>query len=102
MIRRPPRSTLFPYTTLFRSIARHGGHAMRAIAGGGAIPRNGIGRRGVFRAEVRPVQLELHPDDTHVDREGPRLNPRHQLISDPDIRMKKKRHWAGVRPPAHP
>src|SRR2546430_9193328 len=29
MIRRPPRSTLFPYTTLFRSVQRGGGHAQR-------------------------------------------------------------------------
>src|SRR2546422_8406217 len=29
MIRRPPRSTLFPYTTLFRSILREGGHGLR-------------------------------------------------------------------------
>src|SRR5258708_27167538 len=29
MIRRPPRSTLFPYTTLFRSLARHGNHLRR-------------------------------------------------------------------------
>src|SRR2546429_2637774 len=33
MIRRPPRSTLFPYTTLFRSHIRHGRHAGRAHAG---------------------------------------------------------------------
>src|SRR2546426_6117495 len=33
MIRRPPRSTLFPYTTLFRSADRH------AAGGGGAAPR---------------------------------------------------------------
>src|SRR3712207_7259074 len=30
MIRRPPRSTLFPYTTLFRSHVRHGDHPFRA------------------------------------------------------------------------
>src|SRR3712207_9309819 len=29
MIRRPPRSTLFPYTTLFRSLRRRGGHGVR-------------------------------------------------------------------------
>src|SRR5687768_18061389 len=31
MIRRPPRSTLFPYTTLFRSIADHGAHPLDAV-----------------------------------------------------------------------
>src|SRR5258708_29338230 len=33
MIRRPPRSTLFPYTTLFRSVRRHGFLAYRAAMG---------------------------------------------------------------------
>src|SRR2546430_11427661 len=31
MIRRPPRSTLFPYTTLFRSLLRGGAHPLRAV-----------------------------------------------------------------------
>ena len=35
MIRRPPRSTLFPYTTLFRSMARHSGEAIALIEQGG-------------------------------------------------------------------
>src|SRR5438093_6923999 len=50
MIRRPPRSTLFPYTTLFRSVARHldprgqggepGAVAHRGVVGGrGPVPR---------------------------------------------------------------
>src|SRR3712207_8772273 len=46
MIRRPPRSTLFPYTTLFRSQA-HGRFHVRAVArscGRGSIPANGSER----------------------------------------------------------
>src|SRR2546427_1890003 len=42
MIRRPPRSTLFPYTTLFRSARAHRGDARRAAR---ALPR-GQGRAG--------------------------------------------------------
>src|SRR2546430_8793855 len=42
MIRRPPRSTLFPYTTLFRSSARHGA---RLLEGGRADGRPALGRR---------------------------------------------------------
>src|SRR3712207_6862282 len=38
MIRRPPRSTLFPYTTLFRSAACDGGPARRAVGRSGAVP----------------------------------------------------------------
>src|SRR2546430_13485292 len=47
MIRRPPRSTLFPYTTLFRSPER-GGRATRraATAGGGLSSPGRLGRRG--------------------------------------------------------
>src|SRR5256886_12338965 len=42
MIRRPPRSTLFPYTTLFRSEGRLGDRAARA----GEFPRRGRGTKG--------------------------------------------------------
>src|SRR2546430_12321196 len=35
MIRRPPRSTLFPYTTLFRSLARFTGEGLHALVHGG-------------------------------------------------------------------
>src|SRR5256885_9478405 len=68
MIRRPPRSTLFPYTTLFRSLrhdarrpraARHAGPALPA--GGGCAPHRVRGRPG--------------------DRKSPRLNSRDLVIS---------------------
>src|SRR5438093_9285227 len=57
MIRRPPRSTLFPYTTLFRS------HARRARERGGVVQRHdaAVRRRG---AEGR----ELHADLSRADR----------------------------------
>src|SRR3712207_7568030 len=46
MIRRPPRSTLFPYTTLFRSEARQGGGSRGVPARGGSEPeRPGVERR---------------------------------------------------------
>src|SRR3989454_11648717 len=57
MIRRPPRSTLFPYTTLFRS-------------DGGRVPGGGIRRGGGFHAQVGAIQLELHSCHTHVVRRG--------------------------------
>src|SRR5256885_9745835 len=43
MIRRPPRSTLFPYTTLFRSHGREGGRGVARARGRGRIE---VGRRG--------------------------------------------------------
>src|SRR2546430_5819773 len=56
MIRRPPRSTLFPYTTLFRSPGRR--HARVAQPDGPERPDLGQGREGFVR-EFRPA--ELHP-----------------------------------------
>src|SRR3712207_9498908 len=55
MIRRPPRSTLFPYTTLFRSVAV--GHV------GGRIDRQALRRRQEARVEIRrSVVADLVPD----------------------------------------
>src|SRR2546430_7496181 len=63
MIRRPPRSTLFPYTTLFRSKSAPGGGtaallgAFREGRRGGVRPGGGNGARGDRRQEGRrPVQ----------------------------------------------
>src|SRR3712207_8797001 len=59
MIRRPPRSTLFPYTTLFRS--RHRGRRGRRLAvPAGAAVR--AGRRGDRRPVSEAADLDGHPD----------------------------------------
>src|SRR5258705_6558429 len=62
MIRRPPRSTLFPYTTLFRSGADHAQSARSRLAArrsGDARdrPRDGL-RRGVGRSEEHTSELQ--------------------------------------------
>src|SRR3712207_7921932 len=49
MIRRPPRSTLFPYTTLFRSLARPPRGAPRTPRSRPASPRAGLPRRAARR-----------------------------------------------------
>src|SRR3712207_7274319 len=86
MIRRPPRSTLFPYTTLFRSgdVAVHGAHGARARAArglvGGRAPRPGEGdrrRRAHAAVAARAVRLALR----RRDRQSTRLNSRHANIS---------------------
>src|SRR2546422_11638093 len=59
MIRRPPRSTLFPYTTLFRSVVRDtGGRGLGAAARGwsgwpGGAPYRGRSTRPVYRRAAR-------------------------------------------------
>src|SRR5256885_6014301 len=73
MIRRPPRSTLFPYTTLFRS---HQLHARPAHPG--ARLRGG---RAAVRREAR--------DD--ADRKSTRLNSSHLVISYAVFCLKKKK-----------
>src|SRR2546427_4234931 len=57
MIRRPPRSTLFPYTTLFRSLFLHG--IARAHRGGAAAPQSLPGRPTVTeRSEEHTSELQ--------------------------------------------
>src|SRR5256885_367517 len=63
MIRRPPRSTLFPYTTLFRShlaaFQVHGLHAQAAIAGRIGIVMVGTEQEGVHGGPQRAQRLAL-------------------------------------------
>src|SRR5256885_13248309 len=98
MIRRPPRSTLFPYTTLFRSGwlrgrlgSRCGSRSIRLtgprVTGGDRCRRR---RLGSFAIPARPTSREEpephHPHDrvaSHVveDRKSTRLNSSHLVIS---------------------
>src|SRR5256885_13096752 len=81
MIRRPPRSTLFPYTTLFRSLPPPDG---RVFAGADAVPellQRLPGKRWLawgFRIPGVPP-LARHTGDT--DRKSTRLNSSHLVIS---------------------
>src|SRR2546422_6839274 len=85
MIRRPPRSTLFPYTTLFRSV-RGDDDASRVDAGTGRISD---GRIGAERNRRIP-----HPRPRAVgrDRKSTRLNSSHGYISYAVFCLKKKKH----------
>src|ERR1039457_5699084 len=62
MIRRPPRSTLFPYTTLFRSVVR-GGAAVPGEQSGRHAQDEGAQRSGRFRKEA--VETEGHGPGAH-------------------------------------
>src|SRR2546422_3095068 len=94
MIRRPPRSTLFPYTTLFRSLPRAfpGGPPDRRDPADQPIPRDGaVGRR----RRLQPADLSPHPRDggspARRDRKSTRLNSSHGYISYAVFCLKKKK-----------
>src|SRR5258707_9953888 len=87
MIRRPPRSTLFPYTTLFRSQAGAGAAESRLRAVAGARPEDRLPR------QRHPLQLALVLDDVVAvgDRKSTRLNSSHANISYAVFCLKKKK-----------
>src|SRR2546429_5793252 len=90
MIRRPPRSTLFPYTTLFRShrtnpygVAQNIGFLARPAA-----PKTVGGKRATliyrFDSEIAPIT------PLQLDRKSTRLNSSHGYISYAVFCLKKK------------
>src|SRR5688572_31628110 len=81
MLRRPPRSTLFPYTTLFRSEA-HG------IGRGGNLGRQRHAGLNELRQLLDVARIELGPDR---DRKSTRLNSSHSQISYAVFCLKKKK-----------
>src|SRR3712207_7404021 len=96
MIRRPPRSTLFPYRTLFRS--QGPGLFVRGLALRGARPAGLVVRKGVRRlgeeAAVDGPQLDVLPgggvERAFQDRKSTRLNSSHANISYAVFCLKKK------------
>src|SRR2546430_8971789 len=76
MIRRPPRSTLFPYTTLFRSSSAHGG-PRRPLLG--------------LRGRGGGVQLRRPLGSGRRDRKSTRLNPSHSQKSYSGLFLEKKK-----------
>src|SRR3712207_6911085 len=89
MIRRPPRSTLFPYTTLFRSASQ----PARLVTGGDTAL---VGIEDDLRQAV--AVAEVDQDDTAVvavvveDRKSTRLNSSHANISYAVFCLKKKKN----------
>src|SRR2546426_7000085 len=80
MIRRPPRSTLFPYTTLFRSLTQPFSFGRR-----GEEPRDPLPHRSPRRRHARRAHGTL------VRSEEPRLNSSHLVISYAVFCLKKKK-----------
>src|SRR2546430_5366242 len=87
MIRRPPRSTLFPYTTLFRSIDFLGHDCCPSLTKG---PRVSPGDYRSPAPSLQPPAAEW-PCGSGADRKSTRLNSSHSQISYAVFCLKKKR-----------
>src|SRR3712207_7903037 len=97
MIRRPPRSTLFPYTTLFRSGRGRGETGKYVIGIGLMVLTLAISGAGayVLATKQSPPKLDkasLCPTDGPRDRKSTRLNSSHANISYAVFCLKKKRN----------
>src|SRR5256885_11967066 len=101
MIRRPPRSTLFPYTTLFRSTPVRRLHAKgvrrrdrpRPAPGGRVATRrlrSGAGYEPTAAALPRGCRSLLREPGRRADRKSTRLNSSHLVISYAVFCLKKK------------
>src|SRR5256885_13188992 len=77
MIRRPPRSTLFPYTTLFRSLRKGWTVAREPQPQSQLLPQ--------------PLALPQTPAEDPIDRKSTRLNSSHLVISYAVFCLKKKK-----------
>src|SRR3712207_7709233 len=97
MIRRPPRSTLFPYTTLFRSLGQRHRSAVRCQLARQQLQQCGLA--GAVRPDdADPVaalhaQREVADDRALGDRKSTRLNSSHANISYAVFCLKKKKKY---------
>src|SRR3712207_7018461 len=89
MIRRPPRSTLFPYTTLFRS--GHAGEDEQQVREPVEVARGlGVAALAVGLQQRPDAALGPAGDDPGLDRKSKRLNFSHANISYAGFCLKKK------------
>src|SRR3712207_8831982 len=95
MIRRPPRSTLFPYTTLFRSVVGVFENASDARA---AVADLRVAGFGDDQIGVASHDSERRGDATAEDRKSTRLNSSHANISYAVFCLKKKKTQIRHRP----
>src|SRR2546430_7310634 len=96
MIRRPPRSTLFPYTTLFRSQRqRRPEHTALLVDDGRLQPERAQVDRVERLAECEHLfdeRAQVVADEIRGDRKSTRLNSSHSQISYAVFCLKKKKH----------
>src|SRR5258708_30519229 len=96
MIRRPPRSTLFPYTTLFRSYARQAIESDVVVACDFGKPPLDL------LAEIPGFgKFFFKYIDRVIDRKSTRLNSSHQIISYAVFCLKSKEHTSELQSPDH-
>src|SRR5947208_3882624 len=101
MLRPPPTSTLFPYTTLFRSVAPDALHEHRDLVADDSDVRALVGEDAQYAVDSGPgdeqvAALALHDDlldpaERPLDRKSTRLNSSHQIISYAVFCLKKKK-----------
>src|SRR5256885_10741002 len=90
MIRRPPRSTLFPYTTLFRSLVRGSAGTEVSFLIKSLLQRLGLDDpKKIHKLRILASSASLPLDG---DRKSTRLNSSHLVISYAVFCLKKKRH----------
>src|SRR5256885_8149452 len=99
MIRRPPRSTLFPYTTLFRSPVDRGSSSQGPSQGTAMHDDARTGSSGLT-ALLRSVVAAARMSTGAEDRKSTRLNSSHLVISYAVFCLKKKKKNS-VYPPDH-
>src|SRR5258708_16714659 len=96
MIRRPPRSTLFPYTTLFRSVDGHVADAGDEVGDAGALDEDQRGAEpGHVANDGRRIAAlgdAVIDGDRTLDWKSTRLNSSHQIISYAVFCLKKKKN----------
>src|SRR3712207_6890515 len=90
MIRRPPRSTLFPYTTLFRSVQGEVGSGKTAVAAAALFVAVCNGAQGSLMAPTEILAEQHYRNLVTLDRKSTRLNSSHANISYAVFCLKKK------------
>src|SRR5256885_11560293 len=99
MIRRPPRSTLFPYTTLFRSYSRVADQELRHLVGGDDLLPALVLLVRDFVDHRRARRPFGHRQDGPLeDRKSTRLNSSHLVISYAVFCLKKKNFQLQLTP----
>src|SRR3712207_7179526 len=101
MIRRPPRSTLFPYTTLFRSLENQERrtipvteHDFKRVRGGMLVQDRDTGLELREEMQVATSRKPTEEEWGELDRKSTRLNSSHANISYAVFCLKKKKEQA--------